>query len=110
MHLRSCAIAFAAGLAMVGAAAPIVPARAANVTVGVEIGPGRAPPRARYERRPPRPRPDWVWRDGYWAWRGGEYVWVGGVWVEPPRRGEHWVAGHWVHRHHHWEWIEGHWR
>ncbi len=110
MRLRTSAAALAASLVMVGALAPIVPAQAARVTVGVEIGPNRAPPRVRYERRPPRPHPGWVWRGGYWAWRGNDYVWVGGYWIQPPRRGAHWVPGHWAHRHHHWVWIEGHWR
>ena len=110
MLLKSTVLALTASLAIVGSTAPIVPAQAANVTIGVDVGPGRAPPPLRYERRPPRPHPGWAWRGGYWAWRGGDYVWVDGGWVEPPRRGGAWVPGHWAHRHHQWVWIEGHWR
>ena len=110
MRLKAYAATLLASLVMVGVAAPAVPAHAANVAVGVEIGPRSAPPRLRYERRPPRPHPGWAWHNGYWAWRDGNYVWVDGTWVNPPRRGAYWVAGHWAHRHGRWVWIEGHWR
>lgn len=48
-------------------------------------GPGQAPaqlvpPAAQYEVVPPRPGPDYIWKDGYWQWNNG-WVWVPGTWV-----------------------------
>jgi hypothetical protein len=43
-----------------------------------------APPPARPELIPARPRDDAVWIDGEWAWRGRRWAWRAGRWVEPP--------------------------
>jgi hypothetical protein len=38
-----------------------------------------------YEIVPPRPGPDYVWRDGFWRWEGA-WVWVPGQWeYRPPQ-------------------------
>jgi hypothetical protein len=36
-----------------------------------------------YELIPPRPGPDYLWRDGFWRWEG-KWVWVPGVWEYRP--------------------------
>lgn len=94
---------------LVAGTAAIAPPAQAAVSVGIAIGPTRAPPPLRSERRPPRPHSGWVWQPGYWAWRNNDYAWVGGVWVQPPRGGQHWNKGHWVKRHGHWVWVDGRW-
>jgi len=69
-----------------------------------------APPRPQHERRIPPPGRGYVWTPGYQRWDGRGYSWVGGTWVRPPRARAHWVAPHWVKRHHDWVFVEGHWR
>ena len=63
---------------------------AAQVSVGIRIGP---PPRPRVVRvLPPRPGPEFVWIDGYWYPVGRRYVWHPGYWTRPPYAGARWVA------------------
>jgi hypothetical protein len=73
---------------------------------------GVAPPRPRYERRPPPPREhrDWAWRPGYYRWDGHTHVWVAGEYAAPPRPHARWVPGHWDRRPHGYVWVEGRWR
>lgn len=85
------------------AACAVMPAEAQIV---VRVG----PPRPVYERRPPPPRPGWVWQAGYHRWDGNRYVWVPGAYVAPPRPHAYWVPGRWDHRGGGWYWREGHWR
>jgi hypothetical protein len=81
---------------------------AAQAQVVIRVG----PPAPIVEAVPPIPHehPDWVWQPGYHRWDGGRYVWVPGTYVQPPRHGARWVAGHWDHRGGGYVWIEGHWR
>jgi hypothetical protein len=69
-----------------------------------------APPRVQVERRGRRPSRDQVWVSGYQRWDGNGYVWTPGRWEQPPRRGSHWVAHHYVHQRGGWVFVEGHWR
>lgn len=63
---------------------------AAQVSVGIRIGP---PPRPRVVRvLPRRPGPEYVWVNGYWYPVGRRYVWHAGYWTRPPYAGAHWVA------------------
>ena len=106
-------IALAAGVAalFVFAAADIAVTTPAHAAVGlnVEIGPNRAPPAMRRERRGRAPHAGWAWQAGHWDWRDGRYAWTAGSWAEPPRARAHWVAGHWNHRGRNWVWVDGHW-
>lgn len=111
-HHRLVTLAAGVAAALLFAAADIavtaVPAHAA-VGVNVEIGPNRAPPALRRERRGRAPHAGWAWQTGHWDWRDGRYDWVPGSWAEPPRARAHWVAGHWNHRGRRWVWVDGHW-
>src|SRR4051812_28274845 len=75
------------GLLLLGAGSSV---KAADVSIGVRIGP---PPVARVERgQPPRPGPDFVWVDGYWYPSHNRYVWHRGYWTRAPFAGARWVA------------------
>jgi hypothetical protein len=103
--------AFSSGLAAaltIASPMAIAPAHAA-VGVELEIGPNRAPPALRRERRPPRPREGFVWQPGHWNWDGGRWVWFDGLWAVPPRVRAAWIPGHWAHPGRRWVWIDGHW-
>jgi hypothetical protein len=71
---------------MVGAAS----AAEAQVSFGVRIGPPPPPRVLRF--RPPPPRADFVWIDGYWYPVGSRYRWHDGYWARPPYRGAHWIG------------------
>jgi WXXGXW repeat (2 copies) len=65
---------------------------AAQVSVGIRIGP---PPRPRVVRvLPQRPGADFVWVDGYWYPVGKKYSWHAGYWTRPPYQGARWVEPH----------------
>src|SRR5882724_9159174 len=65
-----------------------VSAFAAQVSIGIRIGP---PPRPRVVRvLPPRPGPEFVWIDGYWYPVGRHYKWHEGYWTRPPYEGARW--------------------
>ncbi|MDE1160460.1 MAG: hypothetical protein PW792_00785 [Acidobacteriaceae bacterium] len=80
-------------------------AAAAEAQVYVHVGP--PPPRREFR---PAPRPGYEWQPGYHRWDGHAYVWVPGAYAAPPRRGVHWVPGHWDRRHGGYFWVDGHWR
>jgi hypothetical protein len=90
--------------ALLGAAAfaPL----ASQAQVYVRVG----PPRPIVERRPPPPRPGYVWHGGYHRWDGRGYVWVPGSYYAPPRPGAVWVNGAWVHNSHGYYYRDGRWR
>lgn len=59
------------------------PAPGQTVPPGSPGAPGgavAAAPQTQYEVVPPRPGPDYIWRDGYWRWENA-WVWVPGQWV-----------------------------
>ena len=104
----------AAALAAIMMALPSITAAspaAADVGVAVVIGAPYAPPPARSERRPHRPKTHFVWVDGRWDWHEGQWVWINGAWMAPPRGHHRWKRGHWQHRDDNrtWVWIEGRW-
>ena len=68
-----------------------------------------APPRMRYEVRPPRPSPGHIWIDGYWGWDNGAHVWIGGEWSTPPQPGYAWVTPRWRRHGHRWVYAPGYW-
>ena len=65
--------------------------------VRVNLGPvhiriaNDAPPRARYERRTPRPDRDSVWINGYWDRQGDQWAWSSGRWERPHDRRTRWI-------------------
>jgi len=63
---------------------------AAQVSLGIRIGP---PPRPRVVRvEPRRPAADFVWVDGYWYPVGRKYQWHAGYWTRPPYESARWVG------------------
>jgi hypothetical protein len=80
-----------------------VSALAAQISVGVRIGP---PPPVRVVRvLPPRPDPEFVWIEGYWYPVGRHYRWHEGYWTRPPYEGARWVGP----RHDGGQFYEGYW-
>ena len=76
---------------------------AAEISVGVTIGP---PPPPRVGRvRPPGPGPEYVWVEGYWYPVGRQYRWHEGYWTRPPYPGSVWV----VPRHDGERFYDGYW-
>lgn len=65
-------------------------ASAAQVSIGVRIGPPPAPRVVRVV--PNRPGRDYVWVPGYWSPVRSHYVWHDGYWTRPPERNARWVA------------------
>jgi YXWGXW repeat-containing protein len=80
-----------------------VSALAAQVSIGIRIGP---PPPARVVRvLPPRPAPEFMWIEGYWYPVGSRYRWHEGYWTRPPYEGARWVPA----RHDGERFYEGYW-
>ncbi len=72
----------------------------------IKVRPG--PPVVR--ARPVSPGATYIWVDGDYVWRGGTYVYTDGYWAVPPRRHQHWKAGHWRESRGGWVWVRGRWR
>lgn len=89
----------------IAAAAPIAASRQADAQIFIQ-----PPPPLRIERRPPPPRPGWVWVSGFWTWdpRRRAYVWVPGRWVAG-RPGWRYRDGTWVRRGNTWVYRPGGW-
>ncbi len=66
-------------------------ATAAQVQLGIRIGP---PPAERVVRVRRSPGPGYVWIGGYWYPDGARYRWHDGYWTRPPYEGARWVAPH----------------
>ena len=65
---------------------------AAQISIGIRIGP---PPQPRVVRVvPPRPGPEFFWIEGYWYPVGNHYKWHNGYWTRPPYPRAHWVVPH----------------
>ena len=61
---------------------------AAQVSIGIRIGP---PPRPRVVHLVPRrPGPEYVWIDGYWYVVKRRYQWHEGYWTRPPYARARW--------------------
>ena len=65
---------------------------AADISIGVRIGP--PPPPRVVVVQPPSPGPEWAWVPGYWYPVGNHYKWHAGYWTRPPYAGAAWVAPH----------------
>src|ERR1700680_4736432 len=67
-----------------------VSALAAQISIGVRIGP---PPPPRVVRIvPDRPGPEFAWVEGYWYPVGNHYKWHQGYWTRAPYAGARWLA------------------
>ncbi len=63
---------------------------AADVSVGIRIGP---PPPPRVVRvRPIAPGAGYMWVEGYWYPVGNHYKWHDGSWTRPPYESYRWVS------------------
>jgi len=47
-----------------------------------QVSPSGTP---QYELIPPRPGPNYLWRDGFWRWEGTTWAWVPGQWEPHPQ-------------------------
>lgn len=65
---------------------------AADISVGIRIGPPPAPRVVAV--RPANPGPGFFWVEGYWYPDGKHYKWHDGYWTRPPYEGAHWVGPH----------------
>ena len=65
-------------------------AGAADLSIGIRIGP---PPQPRVVRvRPVAPGPEFIWVDGYWFAEGRRWRWHEGYWTRPPYAGARWMG------------------
>ena len=67
-----------------------------------------APPRIRFERRPPRPAYGYVWINGAWDWQGDQWIWVPGRWDRPEGRAR-WIRPRYRHEYGAYRYEPGHW-
>jgi hypothetical protein len=87
----------------------------ASAQVRADLGPLHiriatdAPPRPRYERRPPRPYGDVVWINGYWDWEGDQWVWMSGRWERPIDRRHRWIKPRYLREGRVWRYEPAHW-
>lgn len=68
----------------------IVPPAAAQVSIGINIGP--PPPPRVLRARPRMPGPEFMWVDGYWYVVRGRWVWHPGYWTRLPFPGARWIG------------------
>jgi hypothetical protein len=71
------------------------PGAFAQISVGIGITVGFAPPPLPVYVQPVIPGPGFIWVPGYWAYGDDGYYWVPGTWVEPPTVGLLWTPGYW---------------
>lgn len=93
-------------LAVVLAAPAIAQPYHSNLEIHVA---NTAPPRAKRERRPPRPDRESVWLKGYWHWEGNRWNWVDGRWERPADRSYHWVGARYRHEGDSYRYEPPHW-
>lgn len=69
----------------------------AQISFGLSIRIGYAPPALPVYVQPPIPAPDYLWVPGFWSWSDDldDYYWVPGHWVQPPRPGLLWTPAWW---------------
>jgi len=86
------------------------PATYAQVSVGVTISAGIAPPALPVYTQPPCPADGYLWTPGYWAYDDVDgYYWVPGVWVRPPMVGYLWTPSYWGYAGGVYGWHPGYW-
>ena len=80
-----------------------------QVSIGVTISAGFAPPELPVYEQPPCPVEGYLWTPGYWAFADGDYYWVPGVWVDPPVVGYLWTPAYWLFVDGNYRWNRGYW-
>ena len=104
---KSVWISIAAGAFAAGAFAQL-PEPPPLPGLDIRITTGR-PPSPRYEHRPARPGPDYVWVGGFWGDEAGHWNWVPGRWERPAEPGAYWIAPRYVHSQGAYVYEPGHW-
>ncbi len=87
----------------------VSPETFSQVSVGVTISAGFAPPELPVYEQPPCPVDGYLWTPGYWAFADGDYYWVPGVWVDPPVVGYLWTPSYWLFVDGNYHWNRGYW-
>ena len=87
----------------------VSPETFSQVSVGVTISAGFAPPEMPVYEQPPCPVDGYLWTPGYWAFADGDYYWVPGVWVDPPVVGYLWTPSYWLFVDGNYHWNRGYW-
>lgn len=80
-----------------------LPAFAAQISIGVRIGPPPPPPVV--YSVPVTPGPEYLWVEGYWYPVGPHWNWHRGYWTRAPYAGARWLAP----RYERGEFFEGYW-
>ena len=86
-----------------------VPAAKAQISVGIGIHIGIAPPALPVYVQPPIPGDGYIWTPGYWAYGDAGYYWVPGTWILAPQPGYLWTPGYWGFEGGYYGWHGGYW-
>jgi hypothetical protein len=102
-HLRTLLIA--------AAAVPLfaLPSAQAQISIGIGIHIGIAPPALPVYVQPPIPGDGYIWTPGYWGYEDAGYYWVPGTWVIAPQPGYLWTPGYWGFEGGFYGWHGGYW-
>lgn len=98
-------------LALPGAAVMLPAPALADISFGLSIRIGYAPPPLPVYEQPPLPGPDYIWVPGHWAWSDwiDDYYWVPGFWERPPQVGYLWTPAWWGWDHGAYIYHDGYW-
>ena len=81
----------------------------AQISVGIGISVGYAPPIIPIYEQPYVPEPNYLWIPGYWGWGQYGYYWVPGTWASAPQPGYLWTPGYWGWNAGNYAWNQGYW-
>jgi hypothetical protein len=85
-------------------------ASSAQVSIGVGVSVGFAPPPLPMYEQPICAGPGYIWTPGYWAYDPVDgYYWVPGTWVMAPFEGALWTPGYWGWSGDAFVWHVGYW-
>jgi hypothetical protein len=86
-----------------------LPAAQAQVSIGIGIHIGIAPPALPVYVQPAIPGDGYIWTPGYWSYGDAGYFWVPGTWVLAPQPGYLWTPGYWGFEGGYYGWHGGYW-
>jgi hypothetical protein len=92
-----------------GIAMAVPSSASAQVSFGISISVGTAPPPLVVYDQPAVPGPNYIWTPGYWSWGPDGYFWVPGTWVLAPTPGLLWTPGYWGWSGAAYSWYPGYW-
>jgi hypothetical protein len=81
----------------------------AQISLGIGINVGFAPPAIPVYQQPYVPGPNYLWVPGYWSWAQYGYYWVPGTWAYAPQPGYLWTPGYWGWNAGNYAWNQGYW-